>query len=177
MKHIKLVAANLGLNSNDLKFYGDFVAKLGAGVFLEAKNRASGRLILVSSINPTPSGEGKTTLSIGLLDAFYEIEKRAILSLREPSLGPVFGVKGGATGAGLARVEPSDEINLHFTGDLHAVTAANNLLCALVDNHLFQGNVLRINPKTVAVKRCVDVNDRALRNIVLGLGTMGGVVR
>lgn len=177
MEQILKIAQKLNLSEPDLNFYGPYIAKINSNACSRFNQAPKGKLILVSSINPTPSGEGKTTISIGLLDAFYEIGKRAALSLREPSLGPVFGMKGGATGAGLAKIEPSDEINLHFTGDLHAVTAANNLLCALVDNHLFQGNELKINPKTIALRRCVDINDRALRKIVVGLGDGGGVLR
>ena len=177
MEPIEIIAKRIGLNRADISLYGDFIAKIKPGVFSKFGNEPKGKLILISALNPTSFGEGKTTISIGLLDAFNQIGKKAVLSLREPSLGPVFGMKGGATGFGLARIEPSDEINLHFTGDMHAIAAANNLLCALVDNHLMQGNALQINPKTIVIKRCVDVNDRALRNVFVGLGATGGVVR
>lgn len=177
MVDIAEIAEKFGLNTNDLQQYGRYIAKVGVRVS-DLSDRVDGKLVLVSSINPTPAGEGKTTVSIGLVDALNLIEKSAVLSLREPSMGPVFGMKGGATGAGKAAIEPSDDINLHFTGDFHALTAANNLLCALVDNHMQQGNSLKINPKTIMVKRCVDINDRVLRNVVVGLGSKAcGITR
>ncbi|MEZ0348223.1 MAG: formate--tetrahydrofolate ligase, partial [Thermus sp.] len=162
---IEEVAAKLGLGRERLYLYGPHMAKV-----LGDPPKAKGRLILVTAITPTPAGEGKTTTAIGLVDGLWRLGKRAALALREPSLGPVFGVKGGATGGGKARIEPRHEINLHFTGDFHAVTSAVNLLNALLDNHLHQGNELGIDPRRVELKRAIDMNDRALRHIVLGLG-------
>lgn len=170
IKVITEVAQILNLKPENLELHGQFIAKIKNTNQIIQKKKQNGKLILVSAISPTPTGEGKTTISIGLLDAFYKLSKKATLSLREPSMGPVFGKKGGATGAGKAQILPSNEINLHFTGDLHAISYANNLLCALIDNHIHQSNYLKINPKTIAVKRCIDINDRSLRNIVIGLG-------
>lgn len=159
------IAKKLGVDENDVLPYGKYIAKI------EGKpKKAKSKLILVTAINPTPAGEGKTTVSIGLADGLKRIGKNVCLALREPSLGPVFGVKGGATGGGYAQIVPMEEINLHFTGDLHAITSANNLLCAMIDNHIFQGNELDIDPTRIIFKRCVDLNDRALRKIVIGLG-------
>ena len=168
---INLVAQKIGLAEEDLFLYGDFVAKIKQSAFKKAEQNENGNLILITSINPTPSGEGKTTVSIGLSDALTKIGKKSILSLREPSLGPVFGIKGGATGGGNSQVVPMEEINLHFTGDIHAVTTANNLLCALIDNHIFHGNSLKIDPAKITFHRCIDLNDRSLRNIVIGLNS------
>ncbi len=171
------IAKRIGLSDENLYQYGRYIAKVRLRL-ADLSDRVDGKLVLVSSINPTPAGEGKTTVSIGLVDALNSIDKSAVLSLREPSMGPVFGMKGGATGAGKSAIGPSDDIDLHFTGDFHAITAANNLLCALVDNHMQQGNLLKINPKTIMVKRCVDINDRVLRNVVVGLGSKAcGVIR
>ncbi len=175
---IEYVAKKVGLELEDLELYGKYKAKIGDGVFEKLKNKANGKLVLVTAIHPTPFGEGKTTVSIGLAQGLFKIGKSAVLALREPSLGPVFGMKGGATGGGFSQVVPMQDINLHFTGDMHAITAANNLLCALLDSHIHNGNELQINPKTIVFKRCLDVNDRALRNIVIGLGQpQDGVAR
>lgn len=163
-------AKKLEINDDELEFYGKYKAKLNDMLFERLKNKKDGKLILVTAINPTPAGEGKTTTTIGLGQAMAKIGKRAIIALREPSLGPVFGVKGGAAGGGYSQVLPMEDINLHFTGDMHAITSANNLLCALLDNHLQQGNRLNIDPRRILIKRCLDMNDRALRNIVVGLG-------
>ncbi|MDR1253536.1 MAG: formate--tetrahydrofolate ligase [Oscillospiraceae bacterium] len=165
------IAKKLGIEDQEIEFFGKYKAKLNEKLLKRLENKKKGKLILVTAINPTPAGEGKTTTTIGLGQAMAKIGKNAIIALREPSLGPVFGVKGGATGGGYAQVLPMDEINLHFTGDLHAVTAANNLLCCMVDNHIYQGNKLKINPKTVLIRRCLDMNDRALRDITINLGT------
>ncbi|MDR1754920.1 MAG: formate--tetrahydrofolate ligase [Eubacterium sp.] len=170
MKKIAEIAGKLGISEEDLFPYGHYKAKISENVFNNIKDKKDGKLILVTAINPTPAGEGKTTTAIGLAEGMSKIGKKAILALREPSLGPVFGVKGGAAGGGYSQVVPMEDINLHFTGDLHAVTGANNLLCALLDNHLQQGNALNIDPRNVLIKRCLDMNDRALRNIVIGLG-------
>ena len=161
------VAKKLGIDENDIELYGKYKAKLSKEVFEKNKNKKDGKLILVTAINPTPLGEGKTTISIGLADGLKRIGKNVCLALREPSLGPVFGIKGGATGGGYAQVAPMDEINLHFTGDIHAMTAANNLIAACIDNHIFQGNELNIDTKHITWKRCMDMNDRALRTITL----------
>lgn len=170
IKPIKEIAKSLGIDENDLDFYGKYKAKINDSLFEKIKNNPDGKLVLVTAINPTPAGEGKTTTTIGLGQAMSKLGKNAVIALREPSLGPVFGIKGGAAGGGYAQVLPMEDINLHFTGDMHAITAANNLLCALIDNHLQQGNSLKIDPRTILVKRCLDMNDRALRNIIVGLG-------
>ena len=176
--HIGKVAEQLGIENDDLEFYGKYKAKLSFDLIERVKNNKDGKLILVTAINPTPAGEGKTTMTVGLGQAFSKIGKKALIALREPSLGPTFGVKGGAAGGGYSQVVPMEDINLHFTGDMHAITSANNLLCAMVDNHLQQGNELQIDPKRIMVKRVLDINDRALRNVVIGLGEkVDGVVR
>ena len=178
MKPIADIAADLGVQANELEPYGRFKAKLNEALFRRMEDQPNGKLILVTAINPTPAGEGKTTTTIGLGEAMARIGKKAVIALREPSLGPVFGVKGGAAGGGYAQVVPMEDINLHFTGDMHAITSANNLLCAMLDNHLQQGNTLGIDPRRVLIKRCLDMNDRALRNIVVGLGgKVNGVPR
>lgn len=170
MKPIGQIAADLGIAEEEIEYYGKHKAKLSDQLFERIQSRPDGKLILVTAINPTPAGEGKTTTTIGLGEAMGRLGKKAIVALREPSLGPVFGVKGGAAGGGYAQVLPMEDINLHFTGDMHAITAANNLLCAAIDNHIHQGNQLGINPTRVLFKRAMDMNDRALRNIVVGLG-------
>lgn len=170
MKRIYEVAKGLGLDEDDLEPYGHYKAKISESVYTKLADKENGKLILVTAINPTPAGEGKTTVSVGLADAMNRIGKKTVLALREPSLGPVFGMKGGAAGGGYAQVVPMEDINLHFTGDMHAITAANNLLCAMIDNHLQQGNELRIDQRRILFKRCMDMNDRALRNIVIGMG-------
>lgn len=167
---IKKVAEKINISEDDLEFYGKYKAKLSSEYIKSIENNKDGKLILVTAINPTPAGEGKTTTSVGLADAFNKIGKKTMLALREPSLGPCFGVKGGAAGGGYAQVVPMDEINLHFTGDFHAITSANNLLAALLDNHIQQGNELNIDTRQILWKRCVDMNDRVLRNVVVGLG-------
>lgn len=178
MLHIKEVAAQLGIGEDDLELYGTYKAKLSNGLMERVKGNKDGKLILVTAINPTPAGEGKTTTSVGLGQAFGKLGKKAALALREPSLGPCFGIKGGAAGGGYAQVVPMEDLNLHFTGDFHAITSANNLLAALLDNHIQQGNLLQIDPRQVVWKRCMDMNDRVLRNIVVGLGSkMDGMVR
>lgn len=178
MLPIKEVAAKVGLSENDLELYGNYKAKIHLDVLDKYADKPDGKLILVTAINPTAAGEGKTTTNVGLSMGLAKIGKKTFTALREPSLGPCFGVKGGAAGGGYAQVVPMDDINLHFTGDIHAVTTANNLLAALLDNHLHQGNVLGIDPKRIVWRRCVDMNDRALRNIVIGMGVKGdGVVR
>lgn len=178
MIHIKDVAAQLGIGEDDLELYGKYKAKLSNELMERVKGNPDGKLILVTAINPTPAGEGKTTTSVGLGQAFGKLGKKAVLALREPSLGPCFGIKGGAAGGGYAQVVPMEDLNLHFTGDFHAITSANNLLAALLDNHIQQGNVLGIDPRQVVWKRCLDMNDRVLRNIVVGLGSkMDGMVR
>lgn len=175
---IQEVAERFGILSEDLEFYGKYKAKLSDELLEKTKDNPEGKLVLVTAINPTPAGEGKTTTSIGLGQAFGRLNKKAVLALREPSLGPCFGIKGGAAGGGYAQVVPMEDLNLHFTGDFHAITAANNLLAALLDNHIQQGNALNIDPRQVVWKRCMDMNDRALRNIVIGLGNkMDGMVR
>ncbi|MBQ4466386.1 MAG: formate--tetrahydrofolate ligase [Oscillospiraceae bacterium] len=172
------IAAQLGIGDEDLEPYGRYKAKLSEALYKKTANNPDGKLILVTAINPTPAGEGKTTVSVGLGQAMAKIGKKAVLALREPSLGPVFGIKGGAAGGGYSQVVPMEDINLHFTGDIHAMTAANNLLCALLDNHLQQGNELRIDTRRILFKRCLDMNDRALRNILVGLGgKINGVPR
>jgi len=178
MKSIKDVAATIGIDEDDLEFYGKYKAKLSDNLWERIKERENGKLVLVTAINPTPAGEGKTTTTVGLGQAMARLGKRAIIALREPSLGPCFGIKGGAAGGGYAQVVPMEDLNLHFTGDFHAITAANNLLAALLDNHIQQGNALQIDPRQVVWKRCIDMNDRNLRNVVVGLGNkMDGMVR
>ena len=170
MIHIKEVANNIGIDEDNLDYYGKYKAKLNDDLFKATENNEDGKLILVTAINPTPAGEGKTTVTVGLGQAMNVIGKKAIIALREPSLGPVFGIKGGAAGGGYSQVVPMEDINLHFTGDMHAITAANNLLCAIIDNHIQQGNELGIDQRRILFKRCMDMNDRSLRNIVIGLG-------
>lgn len=178
MEPISKVAASIGIPEEDLEFYGKYKAKLSDELMEKTKNNPDGKLILVTAINPTPAGEGKTTTSVGLGQAFGKLGKKALIALREPSLGPCFGIKGGAAGGGYAQVVPMEDLNLHFTGDFHAITSANNLLAALLDNHIQQGNELGIDPRQIVWKRCLDMNDRVLRNIVVGLGNkMDGMVR
>ncbi len=178
MAHIKDVAASIGIQEDDLEFYGKYKAKLSDDLWEKVKDNPDGKLVLVTAINPTPAGEGKTTTSVGLGQAMAKLNKKAMIALREPSLGPCFGIKGGAAGGGYAQVVPMEDLNLHFTGDFHAITSANNLLAALLDNHIQQGNALQIDPRQVVWKRCLDMNDRVLRNIVVGLGNkMDGMVR
>lgn len=178
MKKITEVAKSIDICEDDLEPYGHYKAKLSENLFARLKNKKDGKLILVTAINPTPAGEGKTTISVGLAQSMNKIGKRTILALREPSLGPVFGIKGGAAGGGYAQVVPMEDINLHFTGDMHAITSANNLLCALIDNHMQQGNDLGIDQRRILFKRCMDMNDRALRNIIVGLGSkVNGIPR
>ena len=178
MVHIREVAAKLDIPEDDLELYGKYKAKLSDELIRRVSDRKDGKLILVTAINPTPAGEGKTTTSVGLGEAFGRLGKRAVIALREPSLGPCFGIKGGAAGGGYAQVVPMEDLNLHFTGDFHAITSANNLLAALLDNHIQQGNELGIDPRQIVWKRCMDMNDRVLRNIVVGLGSkMDGLVR
>ena len=178
MIHIRDVAASIGITEDELELYGKYKAKLSDELYEKTKNNPDGKLILVTAINPTPAGEGKTTTTVGLGQAFAKMNKKAIIALREPSLGPCFGIKGGAAGGGYAQVVPMEDLNLHFTGDFHAITSANNLLAALLDNHIQQGNALGIDPRQVVWKRCVDMNDRNLRNIVIGLGNKtDGMVR
>ena len=175
---IKEVAASYGIAEDDLELYGKYKAKLSDELWEQVKDRPDGKLVLVTAINPTPAGEGKTTTTVGLGQAFGKIGKKAIIALREPSLGPCFGIKGGAAGGGYAQVVPMEDLNLHFTGDFHAITSANNLLSALLDNHIHQGNALGIDTRQILWKRCLDMNDRALRNIVVGLGSKAeGFVR
>ena len=177
-KPIKEVAEKLGIAEEHLEYYGKYKAKLSESLIKETAGNKDGKLILVTAINPTPAGEGKTTTSVGLGDALAKIGKKTVIALREPSLGPVFGIKGGAAGGGYAQVIPMEDINLHFTGDMHAITAANNLLCAMLDNHIQQGNSLNIDVRRILIKRCLDMNDRELRNIVAGLGgKVNGVPR
>ena len=178
MAHIKDVAASIGIQEDDLEFYGKYKAKLSDELWKKVKDNKDGKLVLVTAINPTPAGEGKTTTSVGLGQAMAKLNQKAIIALREPSLGPCFGIKGGAAGGGYAQVVPMEDLNLHFTGDFHAITSANNLLAALLDNHIQQGNALQIDPRQVVWKRCLDMNDRVLRNVVVGLGNkMDGMVR
>lgn len=164
------IAKKLGISPEEYELYGNYKAKINDSVYDRLKSSPNGKLILVTAINPTPAGEGKTTVTIGLGQAMHKIGKNAVIALREPSLGPVFGIKGGATGGGYSQVLPMEDINLHFTGDMHAITSANNLLCAALDNHIHQGNCLNIDPRRILIKRCMDMNDRALRNTVIGLG-------
>lgn len=178
LQPIQKVAQKLDILEEDLEFYGKYKAKLADDLWEKIKDRKDGKLILVTAINPTPAGEGKTTTTVGLGQAMFKLGKKSIIALREPSLGPCFGIKGGAAGGGYAQVVPMDELNLHFTGDFHAITSANNLLAAMLDNHIHQGNDLRIDSKQIVWKRCVDINDRVLRNITVGLGRkVDGVVR
>lgn len=178
MKHIKDVATLLHIAEDDLEFYGKYKAKLSDDLWEKVKDNEDGKLILVTAINPTPAGEGKTTTTVGLGQAFGKLGKKSVIALREPSLGPCFGIKGGAAGGGYAQVVPMEDLNLHFTGDFHAITSANNLLAAMLDNHMQQGNALNIDPNQIVWKRCLDMNDRVLRNIVVGLGKKtDGVVR
>ncbi len=178
LENITDVAARIGIGPDDLELYGRYKAKISDEYIESIQNRPDGKLILVTAINPTPAGEGKTTTSVGLGQAFGKLGKKAVIALREPSLGPCFGIKGGAAGGGYAQVVPMEDLNLHFTGDFHAITSANNLLAALLDNHIQQGNELHIDPRQIVWKRCLDMNDRALRNVVIGLGgRTDGVVR
>ncbi len=178
MLKIGRIAENLGISEDDIEPYGHYKAKLSEELYTKTTSNPDGKLILVTAINPTPAGEGKTTMSVGLAEAMAKIGKNAVLALREPSLGPVFGIKGGAAGGGYAQVVPMEDINLHFTGDMHAITAANNLLCALLDNHMQQGNALGIDQRRIMIDRCLDMNDRALRNVIVGLGgKVNGVPR
>ena len=178
LMHIKDVAASIGISEEELEFYRKYKAKVSDELWENVKDRKDGKLVLVTAINPTPAGEGKTTITVGLGEAFAKMNKKAIIALREPSLGPCFGIKGGAAGGGYAQVLPMEDLNLHFTGDFHAITSANNLLAAMLDNHIQQGNALGIDPRNIVWKRCVDMNDRVLRNIVVGLGNkMDGMVR
>ena len=172
------MAEHLDIPEDDLELYGKYKAKLSDEYLKSIEDRKDGKLILVTAINPTPAGEGKTTTSVGLGEAFAKMGKKAVIALREPSLGPCFGIKGGAAGGGYAQVVPMEDLNLHFTGDFHAITSANNLLAALLDNHIQQGNALGIDSRQILWKRCEDMNDRVLRNIVVGLGAKAdGVVR
>lgn len=170
MKPITEIASDLGISSEYIEPYGHYKAKLSESLYKKTEDEPDGKLVLVTAINPTPAGEGKTTVSVGLAQSMYKVGKKAVLALREPSLGPVFGIKGGAAGGGYSQVVPMEDINLHFTGDMHAITAANNLLCAAIDNHMQQGNELRIDQRRILFKRCLDMNDRALRDIVIGMG-------
>ncbi|MGN0588935.1 MAG: formate--tetrahydrofolate ligase, partial [Ruminiclostridium sp.] len=178
MLKIKDIAEKLGVTEDELIPYGHYKAKISQSYIDRQKDKPDGKLILVTAINPTPAGEGKTTTSIGLSEGMHKLGVNSVLALREPSLGPVFGIKGGAAGGGYSQVVPMEDINLHFTGDMHAITAANNLLCALLDNHIQQGNALGIDQRQVHFKRCLDMNDRALRNCIIGLGAkVDGVPR
>lgn len=178
LMHVKDVAAQIGIAEEELEFYGKYKAKLSDELWERVKDNEDGKLVLVTAINPTPAGEGKTTTTVGLGQAMAKLGKKALIALREPSLGPCFGIKGGAAGGGYAQVVPMEDLNLHFTGDFHAITSANNLLAAMLDNHIQQGNALGIDPRQVVWKRCLDMNDRVLRNIVVGLGNkMDGMVR
>ena len=178
LEHIREVAKKLDISEDDLEYYGKYKAKLSDELMDRVKDNKDGKLILVTAINPTPAGEGKTTITVGLGQALGKLNKKSVIALREPSLGPCFGIKGGAAGGGYAQVVPMEDLNLHFTGDFHAITSANNLLAAMLDNHIHQGNALNIDPNQVMWKRCVDINDRELRNIVIGLGRKAdGVVR
>ena len=178
MLKIGEVAAKVGFGEDDIDMYGRYMAKINNECISRLEEKEDGKLVLVTAINPTPAGEGKTTVTLGLGDALNRMGKNTVVAIREPSLGPCFGIKGGAAGGGYAQAVPMDKLNLHFTGDFHAITSANNLMCAMLDNHMLQGNALRIDPKRVVVKRCLDMNDRALRNVTIGLGKrLDGVVR
>lgn len=178
MEPIKNIAEKLGLCEDDIEYYGKYKCKISLDVYDKVKNNKEGKLVLVTAINPTPAGEGKSTVTVGLGQALNKLGKKAVIALREPSLGPVFGVKGGAAGGGYAQVVPMEDINLHFTGDMHAITSANNLLCAAIDNHIHQGNALKIDSRRIVFKRVMDMNDRALRHIVVGMGgKINGFVR
>lgn len=178
MKKITEIAASIGISEDEIEPYGHYKAKISDSVYDRLKDKEDGKLVLVTAVNPTPAGEGKTTVTIGLGEAMAKIGKNAVIALREPSLGPVFGIKGGAAGGGYSQVVPMEDINLHFTGDMHAITSANNLMCAMLDNHIQQGNELNIDPRRVQVKRCLDMNDRALRNIINSLGgPLNGIPR
>ncbi len=178
MEHIGKIAAKMGLSEDDVELYGKYKCKINLDVLERKKEKKDGKLILVTAINPTPAGEGKSTVTVGLGQAFWKLNKKAVIALREPSLGPVFGIKGGAAGGGFAQVVPMEDINIHFTGDMHAITSANNLLSAAIDNHIHQGNKLRIDSRRIVFKRVLDMNDRALRNIVVGMGgKVNGFVR
>lgn len=178
LKPIQKIAESIGLSEDELDLYGKYKAKVNNTAFNRLEKNPDGKLILVTAINPTPAGEGKTTISTGLGQAMAKLGKKAVLALREPSLGPVFGIKGGAAGGGYSQVLPMEDINLHFTGDMHAITSANNLCCSLLDNHIQQGNLLNIDPRTIQIKRCMDMNDRVLRDIVVGLGgKLNGIPR
>ncbi|MGN1043657.1 MAG: formate--tetrahydrofolate ligase [Acutalibacteraceae bacterium] len=170
LEHISQIAKKINILDEELELFGNYKAKFNEKIFKRLESCPNGKLILVTAINPTPAGEGKTTVTIGLGQALNKLNKKAIIALREPSLGPVFGIKGGATGGGYSQALPMEDINLHFTGDMHAITAANNLMCAVLDNHIHQGNELKIDTRKILVKRCLDMNDRALRNTVIGLG-------
>ncbi|SNU05594.1 Formate-tetrahydrofolate ligase [Lachnospiraceae bacterium] len=178
MLDIRKVAEKIGATEDDIEMYGKHMAKVSDEYINRLASEKDGKLILVTAINPTPAGEGKTTITLGLNDAMRKLGKNSVVAMREPSLGPCFGIKGGAAGGGYAQAVPMDKLNLHFTGDFHAITSANNLMCAMLDNHLLQGNTLRIDPNRIVAKRCLDMNDRALRNIVVGMGKrLDGVVR
>ena len=178
LKKITEIGEKIGIKEDELELYGNYKAKLQNKIYKRLEGKKDGKLILVTAINPTPAGEGKTTVTIGLGQAMNKLKKNAVIALREPSLGPVFGIKGGATGGGYSQVLPMEDINLHFTGDMHAITAANNLLCASLDNHIHQGNSLKIDVRKILIKRCLDINDRALRNTVIGLGgNINGIPR
>ena len=178
IRPIREIAKALGMDEDDLELYGKYKAKISEEYLQKIQDRPDGKLVLVTAINPTPAGEGKTTISIGLADALSRLGKKTVAALREPSLGPCFGVKGGAAGGGYAQVIPMEDLNLHFTGDFHAITSANNLLAAAIDNHLHFGNALRMDPTRIVWKRCMDMNDRSLRNITIGLGgKLNGPVR
>ncbi len=174
LEPVTLVAERAGIPQEELELYGKYKAKVSDGYIRRLQDRPEGKLILVTAINPTPAGEGKTTVTVGLGEAFGQLGKKAVIALREPSLGPCFGIKGGAAGGGYAQVVPMEDLNLHFTGDFHAITSANNLLAALLDNHIQQGNELGIDTRQVVWKRCMDMNDRVLRNIVVGMGGQDG---
>ena len=178
LDNIKEVAAKVGMTEDDLELYGKYKAKISDEYMESIKDNENGKLVLVTAINPTPAGEGKTTVTVGLGQAMNRLGRKTVIALREPSLGPCFGIKGGAAGGGYSQVVPMEDLNLHFTGDFHAITSANNLLAAMMDNHMHQGNALRIDPKRIVFKRCLDMNDRALRNIIIGMGKKAdGVVR